>query len=88
MFEDYQVMSDILHNKQANDRQFIAIWELDDREEVNDQDNWIKANPLFEVPAVKQLMAENLSNDVATARQQGDLVPVLVKQFKHVVSKQ
>ncbi|WP_119463162.1 terminase large subunit [Lactiplantibacillus plantarum] len=81
MFEDYQVMSDILHNKQANDRQFIAIWELDDREEVNDQDNWIKANPLFEVPAVKQLMAENLSNDVATARQQGDLVPVLVKQF-------
>ncbi|MBS0953414.1 terminase TerL endonuclease subunit, partial [Lactiplantibacillus plantarum] len=42
---------------------------------------WIKANPLFEVPAVKQLMAENLSNDIATARQQNDLVPVLVKQF-------
>lgn len=81
MFEDYQVMTDILNGKQANDRQFIAIWELDEREEVNDQDNWIKANPLFEVPAVKQLMAENLSNDVATARQQNDLVPVLVKQF-------
>lgn len=81
MFEDYQVMSDILQGKQANDRQFIAIWELDDREEVNDPDNWIKANPLFEIPAVKQLMAENLSNDVATARQQNDLVPVLVKQF-------
>ncbi|MCG0622292.1 terminase [Lactiplantibacillus plantarum] len=81
MFEDYQVMADILNNKQANDRQFIAIWELDDREEVNDPDCWIKANPLFEVPAVKQLMAENLSNDVATARQQNNLVPVLVKQF-------
>lgn len=81
MFEDYQVMSDILNNKQSNDRQFIAIWELDDRDEVNEPNNWIKANPLFEVPAVKQLMAENLSNDVATARQQGDLVPVLVKQF-------
>lgn len=81
MFEDYQVMTDILNGKQANGRQFVAIWELDDREEVNDQDNWIKANPLFEVPAVKQLMAENLSNDVATARQQNDLVPVLVKQF-------
>jgi phage terminase large subunit-like protein len=81
MFEDYQVMADILNGKQSNDRQFIAIWELDDREEVNDPDNWIKANPLFEVPAVKQLMAENLSNDVATARQQNDLVPVLVKQF-------
>ena len=81
MFEDYQVMADILNGKQANDRQFVAIWELDSREEVNDQDNWIKANPLFEVPSVKQLMIENLSNDVATARQQGDLVPVLVKQF-------
>lgn len=81
MFEDYQVMADILQGKQANDRQFIAIWELDSRDEVNDQDNWIKANPLFEVPSVKQLMAENLSNDVATARQQNDLVPVLVKQF-------
>ncbi|RHF51047.1 terminase large subunit [Lactiplantibacillus plantarum] len=81
MFEDYQVMADILNNKQANDRQFIGVWELDDREEVNDPANWIKANPLFEVPAVKQLMAENLSNDIATARQQNDLVPVLVKQF-------
>lgn len=81
MFQDYQTMTDILNGKQANDRQFIAIWELDDREEVNNQDNWIKANPLFEIPAVKQLMAENLSNDVATARQQNDLVPVLVKQF-------
>lgn len=81
MFEDYQVMADILNGKQANDRQFVAIWELDSREEVNDQDNWIKANPLFEVPSVKQLMIENLANDVETARQQGDLVPVLVKQF-------
>lgn len=81
MFEDYQVMADILNGKQTNSRQFVAIWELDSREEVNDQDNWIKANPLFEVPSVKQLMAENLSNDVATARQQNDLVPVLVKQF-------
>lgn len=81
MFEDYQVMADILNGKQTNDRQFIGIWELDDREEVNNPDDWIKANPLFEVPAVKQLMSENLSNDVATARQQNDLVPVLVKQF-------
>ncbi|MCW0154607.1 terminase large subunit [Lactiplantibacillus plantarum] len=81
MFEDYQVMADILNGKQSNDRQFIAIWELDDREEVNNPDNWIKANPLFEVPAVKQLMVENLSNDIKTARQQNDLVPVLVKQF-------
>ena len=81
MFQDYQVMADILNGKQSNDRQFIAIWELDDREEVNNPDCWIKANPLFEVPAVKQLMSENLSNDVATARQQNDLVPVLVKQF-------
>ncbi|WEZ96344.1 terminase large subunit (plasmid) [Lactiplantibacillus plantarum] len=81
MFQDYQTMTDILNGKQANDRQFIAIWELDEREEVNNPDNWIKANPLFEVPAVKQLMAENLSNDVSSARQQGDLVPVLVKQF-------
>lgn len=81
MFEDYQVMADILNNKQANDRQFIAIWELDDREEVNNQACWIKANPLFEVPTVKQLMSENLVNDVETARQQNNLVPVLVKQF-------
>ncbi|WP_260201526.1 terminase large subunit, partial [Lactiplantibacillus pentosus] len=81
MFQDYQVMTDILNGKQANDRQFIAVWELDDREEVNDPDCWIKANPLFEVPSVKQLMAENLTNDVTTARQQNNLVPVLVKQF-------
>jgi phage terminase large subunit-like protein len=81
MFEDYQVMADILNGKQANDRQFIAIWELDSRDEINEPNKWIKANPLFEVTSVKDLMMENLSNDVQTARQQNNLVPLLVKNF-------
>ena len=81
MFEDYQVMSDILNGKQANDRQFIAIWELDESEEVYDQANWIKANPLFSEPHVKKRMTEKIQADVDLAIKQNNLIPVLVKNF-------
>lgn len=81
MYEDYQIMNDILNQKIYNERQFIAIWELDDKAEINNKNKWIKANPLFEISAVKETMLENMQNDVDLARAQGDLIPVLVKNF-------
>lgn len=81
MFEDYQIMNDILNQKIDNERQFIAIWELDDKAEINDQNKWIKANPLFEIDSVKETMLENIQNDIDLARAQDNLIPVLVKNF-------
>lgn len=81
MFEDYNIMNDILNQKIDNERQFIAIWELDDKAEINDQNKWIKANPLFEIDSVKETMLKNMQNDIDLARSQGDIVPVLVKNF-------
>lgn len=81
MFEDYQIMNDILTKKIDNDRQFIAIYELDDKEELNDKETWIKANPLFEVDSIRDLMTENIQNDIDLARAQDNLIPVLVKNF-------
>lgn len=81
MFEDYDIMNDILNQKISNDRQFIAIWELDDKAEINDKNTWIKANPLFEIDSIKDLMTENIQNDIDLARAQDNLIPVLVKSF-------
>ena len=45
MHDEYLMLNDVLNGKIKADRYFVAIWELDDREEVYDEANWIKANP-------------------------------------------
>ncbi|MGA3439383.1 terminase large subunit [Lactiplantibacillus plantarum] len=81
MHAEYDMLTDVLKGKTEADRYFVAIWELDDREEVYDQANWIKANPLFSEPHVKQRMTEKIQADVDLAIKQNNLIPVLVKNF-------
>lgn len=81
MHAEYEMLNDVLNDKTKADRYFIAIWELDDREEVYDQNNWIKANPLFSEPNVKKKMTEKIQADVELAIKQNNMIPVLVKNF-------
>lgn len=81
MHAEYEMLNDVLNDKTKADRYFIAIWELDDREEVYDQNNWIKANPLFSEPNVKKKMTEKIQADVDLAIKQNNMIPVLVKNF-------
>lgn len=81
MKKEYDMLSDVLAGKKQADRYFIAIWELDDREEVKDPDKWIKANPIFEIPAIKKRMQPKIQDDVDLGIDQDDLVPVLTKNF-------
>ncbi|MDC7952507.1 terminase large subunit [Liquorilactobacillus mali] len=81
MHAEYEMLNDVLNGKVKADRYFVAIWELDDREEVYDQDNWIKANPLFSEPSVKKKMTEKIQADVDLAIKQNNMIPVLVKNF-------
>lgn len=81
MHAEYEMLNDVLKDKTKADRYFIAIWELDDREEVYDQNNWIKANPLFSEPNVKKKMTEKIQADVELAIKQNNMIPVLVKNF-------
>ncbi|WP_057746213.1 terminase large subunit, partial [Liquorilactobacillus capillatus] len=81
MHAEYEMLNDVLNGKAEADRYFIAIWELDDREEVYDQDNWVKANPLFSEPKVKKKMTEKIKADVDLAIKQNNMIPILVKNF-------
>lgn len=81
MHEEYNMLNDVLEQKISSDRYFIAIWELDDREEVYDPDNWIKANPLFSNKQIKKRMQEKLRADLDLAIKQNNLIPFLVKNM-------
>lgn len=81
MKKEYDMLSDVLAGKKQADRYFIAIWELDDREEVKDHNQWIKANPIFEIPAIKKRMQPKIQDDVDLGIDQDDLIPVLTKNF-------
>lgn len=81
MYEDYKLYDKVLNGKEKAPRTFIAIWELDDKEEVYNQKNWIKANPLMSEPNVKKTMTEAIQADVDLATKQDNLIPVLVKNF-------
>ena len=81
MYSEYKMLSDVLAGKKQADRYFIAIWELDDREEANKPETWIKANPIFEIPSIKKRMQPKIKDDVDLGIAQDDLVPVLTKNF-------
>ena len=81
MYAEYKMLSDVLAGKKQADRYFIAIWELDDRKEVTDPNMWIKANPIFEIPTIRQRMQPKIQDDVDLGIAQDDLVPVLTKNF-------
>ena len=81
MYEDYKLYNKVLNGKEKAPRTFIAIWELDDKEEVYNEENWIKANPLMSEPNVKKTMTEAIKADVDLAIKQDNLIPVLVKNF-------
>ncbi|MGO3732062.1 MAG: terminase large subunit [Vagococcus sp.] len=81
MYEEYQFLSDVLEGKEEADRYFIAIWELDDKEEIHNQDLWIKANPIFESEEIKLTMIPAIQDDVELGIKQNNLNAVLVKNF-------
>lgn len=81
MYAEYQMLSDVLAGKKQADRYFIAIWELDNRNEVTKPKNWIKANPIFEIPTIEKRMAPKIKDDVNLGIAQDDLIPVLTKNF-------
>lgn len=81
MYEEYLLLDRVLKGEEEADRYFIAIWELDDPEEVHDQEKWIKANPIFELEELKKVMLPTIQDDVNLALKQNNLNAVLVKSF-------
>ncbi len=81
MYEEYLLLDRVLKCEEEADRYFIAIWELDDPEEIHDQEKWIKANPILESEEIKKVMLPTIQDDVQLALKQNNLNSVLVKNF-------
>lgn len=81
MYEEYLLLERVLEGLDEADRYFIAIWELDNEDEIHDQDKWIKANPIFESEEIKKVMLPTIQDDVDLALKQNNLNSVLVKNF-------
>ncbi|TPR49846.1 terminase large subunit [Apilactobacillus micheneri] len=78
---DYLIAQKVLSGKVQDERSFYAIYELDDKKEVDNPELWIKANPLFEVEDMREVMQSNLQTQVDNALISDSLNSVLTKNF-------
>lgn len=46
-YEEYEYCKDILSRKKSNETRFIYIAEMDKEDDIENPENWLKANPLF-----------------------------------------
>ncbi|ATF25054.1 terminase [Brochothrix thermosphacta] len=81
MFEEYEMCKSILRKEKDADRYFIAIYELDAAAEIQDEKNWVKANPLLSDEIKFGQMKENMREEYETEKMRGSLYSLLTKNF-------
>lgn len=65
----------------ANDNYFAYIAEQDSLDEIEDEDMWIKSNPILEVKPLKKQLFRYLKDRVKEGKEKGNYNGVLVKNF-------
>lgn len=81
MYQEYQFVEKVLKGDEQADRYFIAIWEQDFKTETYKSETWEKSNPLLANEQRAKIIIPKLTEDVALATKQGDLLPVRIKNF-------
>lgn len=81
MYQDYKMLAKVLDGDLELDNYFIAIWEQDDEEEMNNPKTWEKSNPLMCVPEKKKVLTKAIAAERDTAIQQGTTNAFLVKNL-------
>jgi phage terminase large subunit-like protein len=73
---------DKLLNEEVKGEAYLALcWEMDSLAEVDDESNWIKANPLFELPEAYDSMMDHKRNSLDEYRGKSDLSGWLTKEM-------
>lgn len=78
---EYPRAEKVLNGDIVDDHLFIYIAEQDDEDEIEDESNWIKSNPILEIDAVADKLFVYLRNRLKEAKENGLLNGVLVKNF-------
>lgn len=77
-YNHYKVMTQVLDGVVSADRTLIMIYTLDDVEEVNDPEMWVKANPNYGVSVDKEWLADQVEK---MHRDPSKVAPVMTKNF-------
>ena len=78
---EYPYIERILNDEITDDGYFAFIAEQDNEEEIEDEANWIKSNPILEVPALYDKMMDYLRTRRKVSLETGTVNEVLVKNF-------
>lgn len=78
---EYVYIEKLLNGELENDDYFAFIAEQDDEEEIADEKNWIKSNPILEVKALHEKMMDYLRKRRKVSLETGTVNEVLVKNY-------
>ncbi|EHI70658.1 terminase large subunit [Streptococcus ictaluri] len=78
---EYPYIEKILDRKIEDDSYFAFIAEQDNEEEIKDEANWIKSNPILEVEALHDKLIDYLRKRRQTSLETGQVNEVLIKNF-------
>ena len=78
---EYPYIEKILDGDVIDDGYFAFIAEQDNEEEIADEANWIKSNPILEVETLHEKMMDYLRKRRKTSLETGTVNEVLIKNF-------
>lgn len=78
---EYPFVEKLLNGEVKGDAYLALCWEMDSLVEVDDEKNWIKANPLFEIAEAYDSMMEHKRNSLDEYQGKADLSGWLTKEM-------
>lgn len=78
---EYPFIEKLLNGESKGDAYLALCWEMDSLAEVEDEENWIKSNPLFEIPEAYDSMMEHKRNSLDEYKGKADLSGWLTKEM-------
>lgn len=78
---EYPYVEKLLDSEVKGDAYLALCWEMDSLSEVDDESNWIKANPLFEIAEAYDSMIEHKRNSLDEYQGKADLSGWLTKEM-------
>jgi phage terminase large subunit-like protein len=79
--QNYPYAKKVLSGEAEGERYFAFIAEQESVEEINDERQWIKSNPLMDVDVLHDQIHDYLAQKLEQAREDGSLNAKLVKNF-------
>lgn len=78
---EYPFIEKLLNEEVKADAYLALCWEMDSLSEVEDESNWIKSNPLFEIPEAYDSMLDHKRNSLDEYKAKLDLSGWLTKEM-------